>query len=146
MKKILLLALTALVVSASAFAHDFRPRGQNGAPRQAFPPAGRTGEELTLSGKLEWINGRIAVRTEDKTYFVSGIRQLLGFVDGLKEGSELTLTGRAYGASQIPEYRFFLTEKVGFNGKEYTLNQSGPGFGGAMWGRHDGGMMRHGRG
>jgi hypothetical protein len=145
MKKILLLTLTALVVSASAFAHDFRPRGQNGIPRQAFSPADKSGEELTLNGRLEWINGRIAVRTEDKTYFVSGIRQLLGFVDGLKEGAELTLTGRAYGVSHIPEYHFFRTEKVGFNGKEYTLNQGGPGFGGVMWGRHDGGMMRHGR-
>jgi hypothetical protein len=140
MKKILLLALMALAVSMTAFAQVPRPRGQNGIPRQALPPAGKLGEELTINGKLEWVNGRIAVRTEDKTYFISGIRQLLGFVDGLKEGAELTLTGRAYGVSYIPEYGFFRTEKVGFNGKEYTLKQDGPGFDGIMHkarGRHD---------
>ena len=154
MKKNLLLALTALVVSAGAFAQNFGQCGQNGRPRQAFGPqafgreAGNTGEELTLNGKLEWADGRIAVKTEEKTYFVTGIRQLLGFVDGLKEGAQLTLTGRAYGVSYIPDYGFFRTEKVSFNGKDYAVNRGGPGFGEMTRqgrGRNGGGgMMRPG--
>lgn len=150
MKKILLLTLTAVAVSTVTFAQNFGPYGQNGYPRQGFgyhPFERQAGEELTLNGKLEWADGRIAVRTEDKTYFVTGIRQLLSFVDGLKEDAQLTLTGRAYSVSYIPEYGFFHAEKVSFNGKDYTLNHNRSGFGGIhhqSWGRHGGGMMRRG--
>ena len=87
------------------------------------------------------------MKTEEKTYFITGIRQLLGFVDGLKEGAQLTLTGRAYGGSYIPEYGFFRTEKVNFNGKDYTVNNKGLGFGEMPQqgrGRNGGGMMRRG--
>jgi hypothetical protein len=143
MKRILLFGLAAIAVSVVAFAQDYGPRGQNGPPRQNFVrEAGSAGEELTLNGELGWVNGRIAIKTEDKTYFVSGLQRLFGFVDGLKEGAQLTLTGRAYGVSYIPEYGFFRTEKVSFNGKNYELNYGGPGFGGMM---HEG-RSRHGRG
>jgi hypothetical protein len=146
MRKIFLLAFMVLAVSTVVFAQDFGPRGRNRHPWQSFErQTDMVGEELTLNGRLEWADGRIAVITEDKTYFVTGIKQLLGLVDGLKEGAQLTLTGRAYGVSYIPEYGFFRAEKLSFNGKDYTLNQNRPGFGGPMHqGRHGGGMMRGG--
>lgn len=144
MKKILLLALTALAVSAAAFARDYGPRGQDRWPcRTLVRHSNSAGEELTLDGKLEWVNGRIAIKTEDKTYFVSGVQRLFGFVDGLKEGAQLTLTGRSYSVSYIPEYGFFRAEKVSFNGKDYTLNQDHPGLGDMTdqnWGKNRKGM------
>jgi hypothetical protein len=134
MKKILLLAVTALSVTGFIFAHDYGPHGPNGRPGQFFERRIQNdGEALTLNGTLDWVDGRIALKAGDKTYFISGIRELLGFVDGLKEGAELTLTGRAYNMAYIPEYGLFRTEKVTFNGKDYQLNSGG--FAGARHGR-----------
>jgi hypothetical protein len=123
MKKILLLAVTALSVTGFIFARDYGPPGPDRRPGQGFDRRIQNdGEPLTLNGTLEWLNGRIAVKAGDKTYFIRGIRELAGFVDGLKEGAEVTLTGRAYNMAYTPEYGFFRTEKVTFNGKDYQLD------------------------
>ncbi|MDR3357011.1 MAG: hypothetical protein LBO04_07485 [Spirochaetaceae bacterium] len=138
MKKILLAALTVLAVSSVAVAQDGWPRGAKGRTGQYFVRrADNAGTELSLSGKLEWANGRVALKTEEKTYFVSGLQQLLGFVDGLKEGAQLSLTGRAYEVSYIPEYGFFRAEKVSFNGRDYALSDGPRGFGAFACRGHD---------
>jgi hypothetical protein len=45
---------------------------------------------------------------------------LFGFVDGLKEGAEVTLAGYAIDIPVAPEYKYFLVDKLTFNGKEYA--------------------------
>jgi hypothetical protein len=126
MKKMVLMMFTALTVTGFIFAQNNGARGENNGPGQVFERRARDmGEPVTLTGKLEWVNGRIAVKTDNKTYFISGIRELLGFVDGLKESAEVTLSGKAYNMTHIPEYSFFRTEKVTFNGKDYELYDAG---------------------
>jgi hypothetical protein len=139
MKKILFVCIAAFAVSVSAFAQGGkapapnpqpgdspparfdRPSGDKPPARPQFDrPLAAQAEELTINGNLEWVNGQLAVKTGGKTYYVSGLSQLMGFVDGLKEGAEVTLTGRAFVNPQTPEYARFRTEKLTFNGKDYA--------------------------
>lgn len=50
-------------------------------------------EPVTVSGKLALSNGHIAVQSGDTTYYVMGLQRLIGFVDGLKEGAQVSLEG-----------------------------------------------------
>jgi hypothetical protein len=108
---------------------------------------------VQASGTLAWVNGRIAIKEGGKTYYVEGIQRLLGFVDGLKEGSNVKVEGYPLADTAAPEYIFLHLTKLTFNGKEYAIAQ-GMGQGmmgrGAGFGMHDrDGMMngaRSGRG
>ncbi|MDR0408941.1 MAG: hypothetical protein LBH18_00885 [Spirochaetaceae bacterium] len=147
MKKIVLLTI-AFSTAAYMFA-------QNEDTRRARQRVGNAGEEIVLKGNLEWARGRVAVKADDKTYFVPGIGQLVGFVDGLKEGAQVTLTGRTRDMPNSAEYGLVLAEKLTFNNKDYALaggfaknlagwrghadNRSGQGFGrgrGDNWSGH----------
>jgi hypothetical protein len=144
MKRFFLAAFAVLLVCGTIFADDHQ--GRRGPDRREKQIVDRrnVGEEVTLNGKLDWVNGRIVLKTDDKTFFVSGLRELVGFADGLKDGAHVTLAGRARNLADIPEYGFLRAEKVTVNGKDYTLNDYGNGFGGmARLGRggHDGGAM-----
>lgn len=141
MKKILFMAVMAMAVSGFIFAQDDNSRPQNMVPGQIYERRAKikdTAENITINGKLEWINGRIAVKTGGKTYFVNGIQPLLGFVDGLKEGAQVTLAGKSHNISYIPEYGFVRAEKVTFNNKEYKLSDDWPDFGGMPRRQHGG--------
>jgi hypothetical protein len=85
-------------------------------------------ETSTITGKLELINGNIAVKNGDTVYYTVGLDRLIGFVDGLKEGAEVSLEGWSFAASRDLEYRRFLVSKLTFNGKEYSnlLPEFGP--------------------
>jgi hypothetical protein len=111
MKKtlILLLLLTAAagVTFAQVQGRDFRRAG----PRDA--------ETSTITGKLELINGNIAVKNGDTVFNIIGLGGLIGFVDGLKEGAEVSLEGWAFAAPGRSENRGFLVSKLTINGKEY---------------------------
>lgn len=50
-------------------------------------------EEITLEGKLELVNARVAIKKDGKTYFVMIPSRLYGFVDGLKEGASVKVEG-----------------------------------------------------
>ncbi|MDR2052202.1 MAG: hypothetical protein LBP80_02215 [Treponema sp.] len=75
---------------------------------------------VTIQGTLGFVNGRIAVKSGETTYYVSGLNRLFGFVDGLKEGAAVALEGYAVEIPAAPEYRYFFTEKLNFNGREYA--------------------------
>lgn len=108
-------------------------------------PAAATLTTVQASGTLAWINGRIAVKDGGKTYYVEGIQRLLGFVDGLKEGSSVKVEGYPITDTTAPEYVFLHLTKVTFGGKEYAIaQQPGKGMGFGMHGRD--GMMNGERG
>jgi hypothetical protein len=126
MKRVVLFTVAALTAGLVFAQNDGGMRGPNGGPLQRGGNyRENAGEELILNGKLEWMNGHIAVKASDKTYFVSGIQPLLGFVDGLKEGAQITIAGKARNIPYITEYSFIRAEKVTFNGKDYTLDTGG---------------------
>jgi hypothetical protein len=59
-------------------------------------------------GTLNFINGQIAVKNGETTYYVRGLGRLFGFVEGLKEGSTVTLEGYAEEIPITTGYRFLL--------------------------------------
>jgi hypothetical protein len=77
-------------------------------------------QTVTVSGRLQLINGGIAVVQGSNTYYTQGLKGLAGFIPGLQEGAQVTLEGYS---ALIPYttnvYRFKVT-KLTLNGKEYA--------------------------
>jgi hypothetical protein len=110
---------------------------------QEQPGGGRAGaaETVILSGTLALEQGRIVLKSGEDGYFVAGIRPLVGFVEGLKEGAAVTVEGTALPARRNGGYRLLHVQKLSLGGKEYELPWfSRPGFrtaGGGNPGRDD---------
>jgi hypothetical protein len=133
MKRTIMAALVAITIAVAASAQGAAapqpPKGQ--APDQA--------QQVTVTGKLEWIDGTIGLRSGGAVYYAPQVRMLVGFVKDLQEGATVTLSGYADKIPYSPN-SFFRATKLSFNGKDYELGQ---GFG-AMMGRGQG-MMGRGR-
>jgi hypothetical protein len=132
----LLLSVVLMGASGALFAQTQEPgskspqrRSAEVSPRGSGPhrESRQNAATSTITGKLELINGNIAVKNGDTVYYTTGLDRLIGFVDGLKEGAEVSLEGWSFAASGEKEYRRFLVSKLTFNGKEY--DDLLPGFG-----------------
>jgi hypothetical protein len=98
---------------------------RNWQNRRSSTPAPET---ITISGALQLIKGRIAMVYQGKTYYIAGLSRLVGFIDGLKEGAQVTLEGNAASLRGNTETLFFRVSKLTINGKEYgDLSPSSPG-------------------
>jgi hypothetical protein len=139
MKKCFLVIISFLFIAGFAFAQT-GPQG----PGQFPPGPGQAPAAVTIKGPLSLVNGQIAVKSAGTTYYVRGLQRLIGFVDGLKEGAEVTLEGYAIDIPIAPEYKHFLANKLTLNGKEYAdllpQGRGGCGFSGIFPGP-PGGMM-----
>jgi hypothetical protein len=119
--------LPAIILMFGAALASAQPGPQNQAPGipGQFPPGPNNSppqfqQALTaIQGTLGLVNGRVAVQTGEITYYIRGLDPLFGFVDGLKEGAAVTLEGYAVDIPPAPEYKYFLVEKLGINGREY---------------------------
>jgi hypothetical protein len=133
MKRTLIVVFSGLIVAGSLSAQSAgQPLGRGGMPAMSFGSAPvlqeQTAETVKIEGKLSFINGRIAVQTGGKTYYIQRIDRLIGFVDGLKEGASVKLEGFAIPISMAPEYVVLRVTKLTFGGKEYDLSSvNGPG-------------------
>lgn len=112
MKKIIISMIIVLSVANIVSA-------QNSAPNPSTPQGI---QQTSINGKLAFVNGRIAVQDASAVYYASGINQLIGFVDGLKEGAAVTLDGFLFPASPSAGGQFFRTSKLTFNGKTYDIS------------------------
>jgi len=83
-------------------------------------------ETVTVSGTMMVANGMPALKSGDVTYFVSGISRLIGFVDGLKEGAQVTIEGRAMTSPSDKNTKFLMPSKLIINGKTYDLSPPAP--------------------
>jgi hypothetical protein len=125
MKRTIMAVLAALAIAGAASAQGSAnppPKGQDQLPQQT-----------TISGKLEWIEGTIGLKSGGSTYFAPQLRMLVGFVKDLQEGASVTLTGYAMKVPYGSGSYFFHAVKLSFNGKDYELGQGGMmgrGFGG----------------
>ena len=133
MKRTVIVLLVGLAAASALSAQAFGPRA-NMAPGTPFAQTQNL-ETVKVEGKLALINGMIAVKDKDKTYYVGGLQRLVGFIDGLKENAAVKLEGYAIAVAGAPEYLHLRATKLTFGGKDYDLSQS---FGGGMGGR---GMM-----
>jgi hypothetical protein len=86
MKKIILALIIAILVIGTISA---QPRG--GAPQPTQP------QTTTIEGTLQLRNGRIAVSTTDSIVFVPGLIRYAGFIEGIKDGARISVTGFAFG-------------------------------------------------
>jgi hypothetical protein len=71
-------------------------------------------QPVTVDGTLQLQNGQFAVTSGNTTYYVPAIGQYVGFIDGLKEGSSVTIEGYVYGNILQPS-------KMTVNGKSYDM-------------------------
>ena len=115
-KIVFILLALALVTAISAQEHE-RERGE-----RQFRFRRPTVETVTVSGAMVVANGLPAVKSGDITYFVTGITRLAGFIDGLKEGAQVTIEGSAFTHPRDEKFKFVLTSKLTIGGRSYDLS------------------------
>ena len=79
---------------------------------------------------MQLVNGQIAVVDTGKTYYVGQLIRLAGFIEGLREGAQVTLKGNAErypSSTDTDSYRLRITTLT-LNGKVYDNvdGQGGP--------------------
>ncbi len=136
MKRIATLIVVGIVAVSAASAQTWGPRGNFGPAAGVGPAAVQSLETVKVEGKLTLVNGMIAVKEKDKTYYVGGLNRLVGFIDGLKENASVKLEGYAIEVAGAPEYAHLRATKLTFNGKDYDLSNT---FGRGMMGGQMGG-------
>ena len=90
-------------------------------------PRSPAAETVTVSGSMVVANGSPALKSGEITYIVRGIDRLVGFVDGLKEGAEVTIEGRSVSNPRDDNQKILRPAKLTINGKTYEMavpNQS----------------------
>ncbi|MDR2150158.1 MAG: hypothetical protein LBO67_04960 [Spirochaetaceae bacterium] len=81
-------------------------------------------EKTTITGDLQVVQGAIALKKEGITYFITGLRNLIGFVEGLKEGATVTLEGYALPTIRHKTSVLFRASKLIIGTKDYVLSSS----------------------
>lgn len=121
MKKIVLFVLLTAAAAGILFA-------QTSAPAPA----------ATIRGTLGLSSGRIAIKSGGLTYYVRGLERFIGFIDGLKDGAQVSLEGYASVPSvEGQTERLFYPVKLTLNGKDYEVGSAQAAYGG--WDRPFGG-------
>lgn len=82
--------------------------------QETTAPQRRASEPVTVSGTLKLENGFIALQSGDTTYYVPGLNRYVGFIDGLKEGSNVSVEGRTFRNILMPS-------KLTVSGRSYEL-------------------------
>jgi hypothetical protein len=121
MKRIALFGFLALCTIGFVSAQ----RGPGGMGRH--PPAPRfsqlpAAEQVSLSGNLSVVHGRIALVSGDLTYYAGGLDRFVGFIEGLKEGARVNLEGAAYQLPNDAKAKALRVSKLTLNGKDYDLS------------------------
>jgi hypothetical protein len=112
MKKLSLILALALIATGLSFAQSAAQATVTAAPT------------ITVEGKLALINGQIGIKSGSKTYYVSNLGRLVGFVDGVKEGATVKVEGYEFPLAQAPEYSHVRVTKLTVGGKDYDLSQT----------------------
>jgi hypothetical protein len=120
MKKMLLFSVCLLFAAATLCAG---PRGRGGFSPQFNVPREQN-ETVSVTGTLAVANGRIALQADQKTYYIIGIQQLVGFVPGLTEGAKVTLDGTVFSLPQAKNNYILHVSKLTLEGKEYDTAPS----------------------
>ncbi|AEF80831.1 hypothetical protein [Leadbettera azotonutricia] len=111
MKRICLCVILVAATAGLVFA-----QGENRRESKAAPV------KITISGALGVANGSIALKSGNDTYYVMGLDRFVGFIDGLKEGAQVSLEGYAFAIPQNNEGKVFRVTKLTLNGKDYDLD------------------------
>jgi hypothetical protein len=74
----------------------------------------------TVSGTLQLQNGTIAVVNGGAAYYVPALERFIGFIDGLKEGAQVSVEGLS------GPNNYLQAVKLTIGGKSYDLAAAGP--------------------
>ena len=121
MKQKVLFAALIFGLSALAWTQTWGP-GRN-PPNNPRPPIVET---VTVSGSLVVAHGFPALKSGDATYIIRGINRLTGFIDGLKEGAEVTVEGNAVKNPRDNKLMVLQPIKLTLNGKSYDMALPSP--------------------
>jgi hypothetical protein len=113
LKRILFFLILVFGLAALASAQGREP-GRN---QRALP----SGEAVTVSGMLTLAQGMPAIIRGDTTYLIFGISRLSGFVDGLREGAQVTVAGTALSSQRDNAVKFLRPSTLTLNGRNYDL-------------------------
>ena len=106
-----------------------------------------TPQTISVTGTLQLQNGVIAVVSGNDAYYVPMLTRYIGFIEGLREGAQISMDGFASG-------NYLQPTRVTINGKNYDFTANVPqgrsrgpqgmayggyGCGGRGWGRQGGG-------
>ncbi|MDR3338244.1 MAG: hypothetical protein LBT16_13685 [Treponema sp.] len=119
MKRILLFTFLVISIAALAFAQDRgverRGRGFPPGPPPAPP------EKAAVTGALTIVQGFLAVKDGDTTYYAAGLERYIGFIDSLKDGATATLEGFAAPVPWNDKAKILRVNKLTIGGKDYDL-------------------------
>ena len=118
MKRIVLCVLLAVGITALAAAQG-RDRWGWGYPGVQSIPV----EQVSVTGNLTIIQGSLAVKSGDATYFVPGLMRYVGFIDSLKDGAQVRLEGSAVAVSEDAKTKKLSASKLTIGGKDYDLSR-----------------------
>jgi hypothetical protein len=129
MKRTILFLLLAFCAIALISAQGNNRRGPGFPPDGQCSPSWGRGEHrnypqqenVTVSGKLNISQGMIAITSGGVTYLTGGLSRFVGFIDGLREGAEVTLEGYALPVRRDNKVKLLQVQKMTLNGNEYDL-------------------------
>ncbi|MDR2898169.1 MAG: hypothetical protein LBU99_05070 [Spirochaetaceae bacterium] len=107
--KTIAIAVAVLITvgaGTAVFAQNMVPNAPNAAP---------WGQSITVEGTLQLQNGSIVLVSGETTWFVPMLSRYVGFIDGLKEGSSVSVQGYA------GRYNMLMPASMTINGKTYEL-------------------------
>jgi opacity protein-like surface antigen len=112
MKKIFAVCLIGAALATAVFAQPVQP------------------ETITVTGSLVLDNGMIALKNADGIYYVPQVAFLAGFIDGVKEGAAVTVSGYQFNRKKAQSAASVLhVTQLTVGNKNYDLkNQSRDGF------------------
>ena len=105
MKKIGLLIIIVSLAAGMAFAQNWG----NGL--------GTVTQTVSITGTLQLQNGIIAVVSGNTAYFVPTLTQYIGFIEGLREGAQISIDGFVSG-------NYIQPTRVTISGKSYDFTAS----------------------
>jgi hypothetical protein len=117
MKNILMIGLTVLFAAGTVSAQNrnLPDTGAAGRP-DLTPPA-----EETITGNLGISQGMMSLESGGELYYVMGLHRFIGFIDGLREGAAVSLTGYAFAPPRLSGAKVFRVTELRLNGKSYDL-------------------------
>jgi len=125
MKKIVLMCLLAAIIGGCIFAQSNTPT-------------------TTIRGTLGLSGGRISVVSGNITYYINGLSRFVGFIDGLKEGAQVSIDGYATAPTiEGQSTRSFYPVTLTLNGKNYEVGS--PSAGNMALGRNSKGIGFRGK-
>jgi hypothetical protein len=132
MKKLAIALAAALMAASFASAQANLPQASSTTQAQLSK----------VTGKLELVQGVIAIKTNGKTYLLPRLQKVAGFIKGVEEGGTVTVEGYERALPYTADVVILQATKLTVGAKDYDLGQPGQG---AMLGGKMRGMMMQGK-